>query len=106
MRLGNRNMKQVNVYRVHFAEFVERGSLYDFIHHNELDPDRNLKWTKGIASGMALLHVSTIVTCWSHAAISGVDLYMTMYLKCMCDAGCGFEWKSNNCFVLSFVCFS
>jgi len=30
-------MKQVNVYRVHFAEFVERGSLYDFIHHNELD---------------------------------------------------------------------
>ena len=76
MRLGSRNMKQVNVYRVHFAEFVERGSLYDFIHHNELDPDRNLKWTKGIASGMALLHVSTMVTCCSHAAISGVDLYI------------------------------
>ena len=57
----------VYVYRVHFAEFVERGSLYDFIHHNELDPERNLKWTKGIASGMALLHVSTIV---SHMLLS------------------------------------
>jgi len=52
----------VYVYRVHLAEFVERGSLYDFIHHNELDPERNLKWTKGIASGMALLHDSTMVT--------------------------------------------
>ena len=47
----------------HFVEFAERGSLYDFIHHNKLDPERNLKWARGIASGMAVpSHVSSMVT--------------------------------------------
>ena len=66
----------MDIYCVYFAEFVEQGSLYNFIHHNELDPERNLKWTKGIASGMALLHVSAMDTYYSHAAISVVDLYI------------------------------
>ena len=33
------------------TEYVEQGALFDFLHQNEFNSDRNLMWARQIAAG-------------------------------------------------------
>ena len=43
------------------AEYVEQGALFDILHQNEFNSDRNLMWAKQIAAG-TYIHVTKLLT--------------------------------------------
>ena len=38
-------------YSLFIAEYMEQGALFDFLHQNAFDSDRNLMWARQIAAG-------------------------------------------------------
>ena len=43
--------KFVANYCLFIAEYVEQGALFDFLHQNDFNSDRNLMWARQIAAG-------------------------------------------------------
>ena len=43
------------------AEYVEQGALFDFLHRNQFDSDRNLQWAREIAAGRRQVYLPLLL---------------------------------------------
>ena len=71
-------------------EYVEQGTLFDFLHQNEFNSDRNITWARQIAAGeyinyYLLLAVLSIVISFNRNEVSPLR----------CPRPGGDSWKSE-----------